>query len=131
MTLRCYPVQKSGNLFFVKAAVARVGAEPSILKLLVDTGASQTSLSKLLLIDLGYTHPDPTPKISILTGNGLIQAPIIRVAWFNCLGERLEDYPVLSLDLPISSYINGILGMDFLLRFNALIDIGKRQIILP
>jgi predicted aspartyl protease len=131
MTQRCYPVQKSGNLFFVKAAVARIGAEPSILKLLVDTGASQTSLSKLLLTDLGYAEFDSTPKISILTGNGLVQAPTVRVAWLNCLGERIEDYPVLALDLPRSGYINGILGMDFLLRYNALIDIGKRQIVLP
>jgi predicted aspartyl protease len=131
MTSQVYKVQKSGNLFFINAAIARLGAEPSILRLLVDTGASQTSLSKVLLADLGYAWSDSTPKTAILTGNGLIQAFVVQVAWLNCLGQRVEDFPVLALDLPMSTYINGILGMDFLLHFNAVIDVGKRQIVLP
>lgn len=126
-----YPVQKSGNLFFTNASVARFNEEPRILRLLVDTGASQTSLSNVLLSELGYTWSDSTPKAAILTGNGVIQAPVVQVDWFHCLGQRSENLPVLSIDLPISSYINGILGMDFLLRFEAVIDVGKRQILLP
>ncbi len=131
MTARIYPVQKSGNLFFVRASIASVANAPSILRLLVDTGASQTCLSKSLLAELGYTLSDVTPKMAILTGNGSIQAPRLRVNRFNCLGQQLADYPVLAMELPLSSYINGILGMDFLLHFNAIIDVGKRQITLP
>jgi predicted aspartyl protease len=131
MTRSVYTVQKSGNLFFINAATVGLAEEPRILRLLVDTGASQTSLSKILLHELGYTWSDSTPKAAILTGNGRIQAPVVRVTWFNCLGERVENLPVLAIDLPISSYINGILGMDFLLHFEAVIDIGKRQITLP
>ena len=131
MTRSIYTVQKSGNLFFLNASVAKLDEEPRILRLLVDTGASQTSLSKVLLLELGYAWSDTTSNASILTGNGLIQAPIVQVDWFHCLGQPLQNLPVLALDLPISSYINGILGMDVLLRFKAVIDVGKRQIILP
>jgi predicted aspartyl protease len=131
MTAQIYTVQKSGNLFFVRASVGRIGTKPNILRLLVNTGASQTSLSKTLLFELEYTGSDLTSKTSILTGNGIIQASIISVTSLNCLGQQVENFPVLAIDLSLSRYINGVLGMDFLLRFNAVIDIGKRQIVLP
>jgi predicted aspartyl protease len=131
MTSRIYPVQRSGHLFFVKAAVGRSEAQPSILKLLVDTGASQTCLPITLLADIGYPAPKDSPKRPILTGNGLIQAPIVQIPWLNCLGQKVEHYSVLALDLSATRYVNGILGMDFLIRFQAVIDIGKEQITLP
>ena len=51
MTSQIYPVQRSGNLFFIKAAVGRSEAKPSILKFLVDTGASQTCLPITLMTE--------------------------------------------------------------------------------
>jgi predicted aspartyl protease len=131
MTSRIYPVQRSGNLFFIKAAVGRSDAKPSILKLLVDTGASQTCLPITLLADIGCPVLENARKTSILTGNGLIQAPIVQIPWFNCLGQKVEPCSVLALDLSAARYVNGILGMDFLLRCRAVIDLGKAQITLP
>ncbi|BAU10690.1 hypothetical protein LEP3755_11810 [Leptolyngbya sp. NIES-3755] len=131
MTSRIYRVQRSGNLFFVRASVSRADAEPSILRLLVDTGASQTCLPITLLADIGCPVQQNSPKTSILTGNGLIQAPIVEIPWMSCLGQIVENYSVLALDLSATRYVNGILGMDFLIRFRAIIDIGKEQISLP
>ncbi len=60
MTSRIYPVQKSGSLFIVKASIGRTHAPPSILQLLVDTGATQTGLPFLTrynaVIDVGKGH---------------------------------------------------------------------------
>ena len=131
MTSQIYTVQKSGNLFFINAAIARLDAEPAIVRLLVDTGASQTSFSTVLLADSGYTWDLSTPTTAMVTGNGIIRSPIVRVAWFNCLGKRVERFPVLALDLPNSIYMNGILGMDFLALCRAVIDIDNQQIRLP
>jgi predicted aspartyl protease len=131
MTRQIYKVQKSGNLFYVNASVHGTDHQPRILRLLVDTGASQTSLPQSLLTQLGYAWSDLSPKTRILTGNGFIQTPVIQVRNFNCLGKRIETQSVLAIHLPVLSYINGILGMDFLLRFQAVIDIGKQQIVLP
>lgn len=131
MTSRIYPVQRSGNLFIVKASIARLNAKPSILKLLVDTGASQTSLPITLLADIGYPVQQNAPTVSILTGNEVIQAPIVQIPWLNCLGQVVENYSVLAINLSAAHYVNGILGMDSLIRFQAVIDIGKGQITLP
>ena len=131
MTSRIYPVQKSGNLFIVKASIGRSNAPPSILQLLIDTGATQTGLPIDFLRDIGCPTTSTTPQRTITTGNGVIQVPIVQVPWFNCLGQRVEDFPVLALQLPVSRYINGILGMDFLTQFQAVIDTGKGFITLP
>jgi predicted aspartyl protease len=131
MTSRIYPVQKSGNLFIVKASIGRSNAAPSILQLLIDTGATQTGLPIDFLSDIGCPATSQTPQRIITTGNGVIQVPIVQVPWLNCLGQRVEDFPVLALQLPVSRYINGILGMDFLTQFQAVIDTGKGFITLP
>jgi predicted aspartyl protease len=131
MNSRIYPVQKSSNLFIVKASIGRSNAPPSILQLLIDTGATQTGLPIDFLRDIGCPTTSETPQRTITTGNGVIQVPIVQVPWFNCLGQRVEDFPVLALQLPVSRYINGILGMDFLTQFQAVIDTGKGIITLP
>jgi predicted aspartyl protease len=116
MTARRYSVQKSGNLFIIKAAIGQVKTTPRIVQLLVDTGATQTGLSTQFLTDIGCAITVATPTRSITTGNGVIRVPIVTIPWLNCLGQEAPDFPVLALKLPVSRYINGILGMDFLTR---------------
>jgi predicted aspartyl protease len=128
---RIYSVQKSGNLFIVKASIGRNSAAPSIIQLLVDTGATQTGLPREFLQDIGCLITPQTPTRRITTGNGIINLPIVRIPWINCLGEQVAELPVLALQLPVSGYINGVLGMDFLSQFQAIIDIGKSQITIP
>ncbi|MCX5965182.1 MAG: hypothetical protein NT070_19265 [Cyanobacteria bacterium] len=66
-----------------------------------------------------------------MTGNGVIDVPIVQVPWLNSLGQQVQDFPVLALQLPVSPYINGILGMDFLMHFQAVIDVGHGYITVP
>jgi hypothetical protein len=48
--------------------------------------------------------------------------------WFSCLGQRIEDLPVVALDLPMNAFTSGLLGMDFLQRFGAVIDTAKGEL---
>ena len=65
----------------------------------------------------------------IVTANGAMDVPIVIVPWFNCLGIKRENYPVVALDLPVNSFTDGLLGMDFLREVGAVIDTAKAQII--
>jgi predicted aspartyl protease len=131
MTMRIYPVDHSGNLFTVRASVGRQQAQPSVLNLLVDTGAGQTSLSTTFLTEIGCPITTSQSAIAVMTGNGIIRMPVVQIPWLSCLGQRVENCLVLALELPIDRYFSGILGMDFLLRFNAVIDVGKAHIVVP
>jgi predicted aspartyl protease len=131
MNPQTYSVKRSGSLFTVRASIGRLQAQPSILNLLVDTGAAKTSLSTTLLTDIGYPISANQPAIAIMTGNGIIRMPVVQIPWLSCLGQRVKNFSVLALELPIDRYFSGILGMDFLIQFKAVIDVGKGQILIP
>ena len=82
---------------------------------LVDTGSSYTVITPTLAQKLGVTITNDTPKVTLITANGTIEAPIVtlqnvslgavRVAEVNVVVQQLGngDDPLLS----------GLLGMNF------------------
>ncbi|WP_052055351.1 hypothetical protein [Myxosarcina sp. GI1] len=67
-------------------------------------------------------------KKKIVTANGTIDVPIVTVPWFNCLGIKRKNYLVAGLDLPASSFVDGLLGIEFLREVGAIIDVAKAEI---
>jgi clan AA aspartic protease (TIGR02281 family) len=122
---RCYRQQ---NVLWLRVAVGQSGDKPLLVRLLVDTGASYTVLPTRILQRLGCNLEQPLEKKKIVTANGAIDVPIVAVPWFNCLGIKRENYPVVALSLPASSFTDGLLGMDFLREVGAVIDVANAEI---
>jgi clan AA aspartic protease (TIGR02281 family) len=122
---RCYRQQ---NVLWLRVAVGQSGDKPLLVRLLVDTGASYTVLPTRILQRLGCNLEQPLEKKKIVTANGAINVPIVAVPWFNCLGIKRENYPVVALSLPASSFTDGLLGMDFLREVGAVIDVANAEI---
>jgi len=104
--------------------------DPVKVRLLVDTGASYTLLPVKVLNDLGYDTQNPDNwHPGIVTGKGKTKRiPIVQVSSFSCLGKQIIDFPVLAYTLPKSPnqrYWRGVLGMDFLSHFEAVILLAK------
>jgi predicted aspartyl protease len=127
---RTYQLQRSGNLLFLKATVGshEPGIAPILVRLLVDTGSSFTVLPSRVLADVGCDLQKPRNRVSIVAAGGVIQVPVVAVPWLNCLGQRVENFSVVVLNLPLQTFTNGLLGMDFLNQFGAVID-TKRGVI--
>jgi predicted aspartyl protease len=123
-----YRLQRYENLFVLRAVVIGETGDPRVLRLLVDTGSSFTVLSATILGEIGCQSDPATRRISIMAAGGVIQAPTLRVPIFNCLGQQVENFSAISLDLPFNSLVNGLLGMDFLDRCSTVIDIKKSEI---
>ncbi len=122
---RCYQQQ---NILWLRSAVGRDEDTPLIVRLLVDTGASYTVLPTPILRYIGCNLNQPLAKKKIATANGEIEVPRVIVPWFSCLGIKRQNYPVMRLDLPASSFTDGLLGMDFLTEVKAVIDVAKGEI---
>lgn len=122
---RCYRQQ---NVLWLRVAVGQSGDKPLLVRLLVDTGASYTVLPTRILQRAGCNLEQPLEKKKIVTANGAIDVPIVAVPWFNCLGIKRENYPVVALSLPASSFTDGLLGMDFLREVGAIIDVANAEI---
>jgi predicted aspartyl protease len=130
MSLRIiYPLQRSGNLLFLRASVSGINGDSLRVRLLLDTGASYTTLPIKLLEDLGYSPAAATRRISIMTAGGMGRVPTLPISAFNCLGTIFTDFSIVALDLPFNPLMSGLLGMDVLSRVSATIDIKKAEVI--
>lgn len=111
-----------GNLVVAKGMEVQGPLGSSAVDLMVDTGAQATFLSRALLESLGYSVQDSATKRRVLTGNGLIEVPVITVQ-----ALKLDDCTVGSLDvcaysIPQLTHLSGLLGLDFLRQFRMVID---------
>jgi predicted aspartyl protease len=129
--IQIYPAKKTGNLLWVKASVGGQGSHVAVLRLLIDTGASYTILPLKPLKPIGYNLDQTIAQRKIVTASGVVDVPFIKVDWLNCLGIKMDNFPVALYDLPVSSRIDGILGMDFLVANRAIVATGESEIYLP
>lgn len=125
---KIYQCNRQQNVLWLRAAVGKSGDAPILVRLLVDTGASYTVLPTRVLRRIGSNLDRPQQNRKIVTANGAIDVPIVTVPWFNCLGRVRKNYPVVALSLPVSSFTDGLLGMDFLREVGAVIDTAKAKI---
>jgi clan AA aspartic protease (TIGR02281 family) len=125
---KIYRCNRQQNVLWLRVAVGRNGNAPLLIRLLVDTGASYTVLPTRVLQRVGCNLDEALEKKKIVTANGTIDVPIVTVPWFNCLGIKRENYPVVALDLPVTSFTDGLLGMDFLREAGAVIDVANAEI---
>jgi predicted aspartyl protease len=129
-TRRFYALQRYGNLFWLKAVVMGESRDPRVVRLLVDTGSSYTVLPPNVLMEIGCDVSDSNRRVAIMAAGGMIQPPVVSVPLFNCLGQQVENFSALALNLPFNPLVNGLLGMDFLEHCGATIQIRESRIIL-
>lgn len=91
-------------------------------KLLLDTGSAYTILSQEILHSIGCSPTTPKRIQRIITGSGYEVVPVVSVHRFHCFGKDIENFDLLAHTLPLGVYVDGLLGMDFLGKFD--IDIG-------
>lgn len=131
MKTRRYRLFRVGNLLAIQAAI---GGKPDIpplpVRLIVDTGAAYTIFHPDILKEIGCDLGHPIREVPLLTMNGIVTAPVVNVPWFHCLGQRISPWTVVAYPPPAGfiRYGVGLLGMDFLARFGAVIHIGRGEI---
>lgn len=116
--MKVYKAQVFGQLMGTSAYIRRPQSDGH-LKLLVDTGSVYTILTRNILEAVGYSPTSAKEFRFIVTGSKVERLPRLCLQQFNCLGQFIENYNVLSHDFPIEigRYFDGLLGMDFLRQF--------------
>lgn len=88
------------------------------LRLVLDTGASETLLVPEVVDDLGYSPRNAEAVTGVYSAIGKEQGYILRVAEFSALGFTVPDFRVHVFDLADRYAIDGLVGLSFLRRFN-------------
>lgn len=104
------PVERRGDSLHVTARVAGRS-----LRMLVDTGASITAISRQSAAALSGR---PTgERVRVRTAGGVVESELMRLDDLEVGEVRLESPTVLVLEGPLPDGVDGLLGMDVLGRF--------------
>ncbi len=122
-SLASLPLTQSGNQFIVSVFVD----EQREVSLLIDTGASMTTLTPAVLRDLGYDLGGRLVNFS--TASGVIQAPVVKVDSISLGPASIGGVVVGALDFSRpSGQVDGLLGMDVLQNFEFTLDQEQRRL---
>lgn len=113
---RVYRLQRQGDLWVARAALRGTDGGVVVLKLLLDTGASFTIIPVEVAERPGCDLSHPLRRVRVASASAVIIAPMIPVPRFDCLGARFKNMPVIAFTLPAETFVDGLLGMDFLGR---------------
>lgn len=121
-------LELEGNLPFVTIRVGYRGAEVMIRKVLVDTGSAGTLLSVDSVASIGL-FPLPEDSLHTIRGIGGSEVVFSRRVDYLAVGDRaLDGFEVEIGGMDYRFEINGILGMDFLTRAAAVLDLSDLTI---
>ena len=116
------------NLPFTAVQLKYHGIVIEIPDILIDTGSSSTLFSVDAIASLGIT-PELTDTLCTLRGVGGTEVVFMRTVEYLQVGDyRLEHCNIEVGGMDYGFAINGILGMDFLLSANALINFHTCQL---
>ena len=86
------------------------------LRMVLDTGATNTTIDSNALYLLGYDLRDKIGTVEIETANGIVETELFEVNNFSSLGIVKHNYQIQVYDFlahGIFSDYNGLLGLDF------------------
>jgi predicted aspartyl protease len=103
------------------------------LKMVLDTGATNTTIDSNALYLLGYDLKDSIGLVEIETANGIIETEVFEIGSFSSLGQIRENFQIQVYDFlahGIFSDYNGLIGLDFLEGQKFCIDLKLNTITL-
>lgn len=121
--MKRFTLLRVDRLLLTKAAI-RGPKGVRVLTLLVDTGSTYTILPEEALSAIGCQLSKSRERIGIITGSGRLQVPVVQIDWLQALGRKLKNVNVAAHTLPTGIPIDGLLGMDFLVRIKAKLDLA-------
>ena len=101
------------------------------LKMILDTGATNTTIDSNALYLLGHDLKDSIGSVEIETANGIIETDIFEIDSFESLGLTKEKFQIQVYDFlahGIFSDYNGLIGLDFLEGTKFCIDTNENVI---
>ncbi len=99
--------------------------------MILDTGATNTTIDSNALHLLGYDLKDNRGTVQIETANGMIETEVFEIDTFASLGLTREKFQIQVYDFlahGIFSNYNGLLGLDFLEGTKLCIDMLENTI---
>lgn len=122
-------IEYVNGLLHAKMSITYQGQTTTIDRLVIDTGAWKTLLSADVVFDLGIfaTPDDDLTVMSGIGGEDFAFRKVVDCVVFGSL--EMERFPLDFGDLDEGFGINGIIGLDILLKGQFVIDLEEMKIL--
>lgn len=119
------PLERHGSLFVVTIQIN----ETRPARLILDTGASHTILSRAIARDLGLFSLRPVASVTMHTVGGSVQADMVHVDSIRIAGAEVRNSIAAIHDLPDAPPdIEGLLGLSVLRQFEVTLDTARNRL---
>jgi aspartyl protease family protein len=108
-----YPFNARSGPILVDAEISGP-AGTSGATLVLDTGATTSTINTSVLRLVGYDPDSSTDLVPMTIGTGVMTVPRIMLNRLSALGQHQIGLRVLAHDLPMAAAVDGLLGVDFL-----------------
>ena len=86
--------------------------------MVLDTGATITTVPIEAAIAIGCDPTKSKKRIEMITASGTEYAPLVTIPEVRFLGFKLKDVEVICHNLPPQATVSGLLGLNILKRFD-------------
>ena len=119
------PVEPLGSVLVVLATLD----DSNQARLVVDTGASQTIISRRLATELGLASTAYATRVLLHTATGSVQVDAVILDAIRIGGAELKNSQVLIHDLPDLPFtVDGLLGLSFLGAYQITLDSSRGEL---
>ncbi|MFW5992369.1 MAG: retropepsin-like aspartic protease [Halanaerobiaceae bacterium] len=118
-----YPIKIVDNLPFIKLKINYRGNNMILENVLIDTGSAKSILKEGMVKRIGI-KPEPDDVLGSIRGVGGTEFVYIKQVDSIAIGEiQVEKFKVDIGEMDYGFDIDGIIGMDFLIETNSIIDL--------
>jgi len=99
--------------------------ESGVVKMAVDTGCTFTIVPWNIAIAIGCDPARSKETVRMVTASGIEFAPVVTLKSLKALGQEVRNIKVACHNLPEESLVDGLLGLNFLSKFDVFIRFRK------
>lgn len=92
------------------------------IKMTLDTGATYTMIPWKIARVLGLGPEISERRVDITTASGVESVPLVSLNSMMLFDKRVRKIDVVIHDLPPRSYVDGLVGLNFLKNFRVCLD---------
>lgn len=113
-----YPLKPDSSVIIIE--VSLIGRPQRIipLKMVLDTGASITTIPMEAAIAIGCDPAKSKKRIEMITASGTEYAPVVVIPRLRFFSFELKDVEVICHNLPPQATVSGLLGLNVLKNFD-------------
>ncbi|RMH72658.1 MAG: hypothetical protein D6675_04140 [Gemmatimonadetes bacterium] len=91
-----------------------------LIRMMVSTSATYTVIPWEVAVALGHDPAKTDRRKEIVTSRGIRVVPVVTIERMNVLDKAVENIDVICHDVPQSSRVDGLIGLNFLRQFGHL-----------